>query len=97
MKIDCQQIIHSLVRNDSTGRAPTNSKPSSPVQNDEVRLENQEQIRALLLEKENNTTVDPQHLASVAAKIVNGSYQVPAEQVADAILEEADWLREILK
>ena len=97
MKIDCQQILHSLVRNESTGQAPTNSKPSSPVQTDDVRLMNQEQLRSLLSKKDGDATVDSSHLASVAAKIVDGSYQVPAEQIADAILEETDLLREILK
>jgi anti-sigma28 factor (negative regulator of flagellin synthesis) len=97
VKIDCHQIFFPSIRNDSTNLTQTNSKQSNQATTDDIRLNNQEQIHSLLTDNESDPGVDLDNLAAVAASMVNGVYQVPAEQVADAILYEADCLREILK
>lgn len=97
MKIDCNQILLPQIRSDSGARANVGSKQPSQVAGDEVRLMNQEQLRSLLGDQGTDSEVDSKHLMEISATMTDGTYQVPAEQVADAILDEADCLKEILK
>jgi anti-sigma28 factor (negative regulator of flagellin synthesis) len=93
VKID-PQTAELVVRAENRVKPPKTTATSAPA--DGVSVEGQEEARAMATKLETDDGVDSARVATIAAQMIDGKYEVEPEKVAAAILGELGWVAQWL-